>query len=64
MRIFLSLVFLSSLLFSNEFSIASYNVENLFDAKYQGSEYDDYIPGKHNWNVFFFCSYFTLSFIV
>jgi endonuclease/exonuclease/phosphatase family metal-dependent hydrolase len=37
-------------LFSVEFSIASYNVENLFDAKYQGSEYDDYTPGKHNWN--------------
>lgn len=50
MRFFLSLIFLSSLLFSNEFSVASYNVENLFDSKYQGSEYSDYVPGKHNWN--------------
>ncbi len=45
-----SFFLVSSLLFGSEFSIASYNVENLFDAKYQGSEYDDYIPGKHNWN--------------
>ncbi len=33
-----------------DFSVASYNVENLFDAKSQGSEYDDYKPGVHNWN--------------
>jgi len=37
-------------LFSQAFKVASYNVENLFDAQYQGSEYNDYIPGKHNWN--------------
>ncbi len=48
---FLFIVFLfSALLFGTELSIASYNVENLFDAKFQGSEYDDYTPGKHNWN--------------
>jgi endonuclease/exonuclease/phosphatase family metal-dependent hydrolase len=33
-----------------DFSIATYNVENLFDAKNQGSEYDDYRSGTHNWN--------------
>jgi endonuclease/exonuclease/phosphatase family metal-dependent hydrolase len=37
-------------LFCTPFKIATYNVENLFDAKYQGTEYDEYIPGKHNWN--------------
>ncbi len=37
-------------LFANSFKIATYNVENLFDATYQGSEYKEYIPGKHNWN--------------
>ncbi|MDD5360071.1 MAG: hypothetical protein PHI79_05305 [Sulfurovaceae bacterium] len=50
MRFLFFLFLFSSILFSNEFSVASYNVQNLFDAKYQSSEYDDYIPGKHNWN--------------
>ena len=27
-----------------DFKVASYNVENLFDLKYQGSEYKEYIP--------------------
>lgn len=39
------------LLFAKPFSVATYNVENLFDAVYQGSEYKEYIPGKHNWNA-------------
>jgi len=39
------------LLLAKPFSIATYNVENLFDADYQGSEYKEYIPGKHNWNA-------------
>ena len=30
--------------------MATYNVENLFDANVQGTEYNDYTPGKHNWN--------------
>jgi len=38
------------LLFSTPVKVATYNVENLFDAVYQGSEYEAYIPGKHNWN--------------
>ena len=37
-------------LFSQPVKVATYNVENLFDAVYQGSEYEVYIPGKHNWN--------------
>ena len=32
------------------FKVASYNVENLFDAKVQGTEYAEFIPGKHNWS--------------
>ena len=30
--------------------IASWNVENLFDMVKDGSEYEEYIPGRHNWN--------------
>ena len=29
--------------------IASYNVENLFDMKNDGSEYEQYQPNRHNW---------------
>jgi endonuclease/exonuclease/phosphatase family metal-dependent hydrolase len=36
-------------LFSQSFKVATYNVENLFDASIQGTEYDEFIPGKHNW---------------
>jgi hypothetical protein len=30
--------------------VATYNVDNLFDTKYQGSEYKAYLPSKDNWN--------------
>ena len=49
MRFLSFLLLLCSLLYA-DFSVASYNVENLFDAKNQGSEYNDYKPGTHNWN--------------
>lgn len=49
MRLLL-LFFLPFLLIAKPFKVATYNVENLFDAHYQGSEYKEYIPGKHNWN--------------
>ena len=45
----LFLLFLS-LVFSSEVKIASYNVENLFDDVYNGSEYDKYIPSRYNYN--------------
>jgi len=48
MRIFL-LFILPFLLCAKPFKVASYNVENLFDAAYQGTEYEEYIPGRHNW---------------
>jgi len=30
--------------------VASYNLENLFDLKFDGTEYPQYIPNTHNWN--------------
>ena len=43
------LLLLPLLLYSKPFKIASYNVQNLFDMHYDGSEYIEYIPNKHNW---------------
>jgi len=37
------------LLGATSFKIASYNVENLFDDVRNGTEYEEYIPGRHNW---------------
>jgi len=45
---YLVLLLLPLFLFSEPFKVATYNVENLFDAKYVGTEYDDYRT-KHNW---------------
>ena len=45
---FFSLFTLS--LYAIEIKIASYNVENLFDMRNDGSEYLQYKPNKHNWN--------------
>jgi len=36
-------------LFSDTFTIASYNVQNLFDMQLNGTEYNEFIPNKHNW---------------
>lgn len=47
---YLLLLLLPCLLFSTPVKVATYNVENLFDASFQGTEYEEYIPGKHNWN--------------
>lgn len=47
----LLLFIILSFVFSKEFTIASYNVENLFDLKVQKSEYKEYIPNtKSKWN--------------
>ncbi len=40
---------LSFSLYSKNFKIASYNVENLFDMQLNGTEYESYIPNRHNW---------------
>ncbi len=42
-------VFIFSFLDATELKIATYNVENLFDMRYNGTEYQEYIPYKHNW---------------
>lgn len=47
---YLLLFLLPLLIFAKPVKVATYNVENLFDAVYDGTEYDIYIPGKHNWN--------------
>lgn len=48
--LYIIFLFFPLLLISSPIKLATYNVENLFDASYQGSEYEEYIPGKHNWN--------------
>jgi endonuclease/exonuclease/phosphatase family metal-dependent hydrolase len=45
----LSLLLFPLFLFSTNLKIASYNVENLFDMTYNGTEYKEYIPNRHNW---------------
>ncbi|MBR8463693.1 endonuclease [Campylobacter sp. faydin G-24] len=51
MRVFLALVFIIVFGFAGEISIATYNVENLFDCKNDGSEYKDFKVGsKSKWN--------------
>ena len=45
----LLLFYIPLLLCATPFKVASYNVENLFDATCQGTEYEEYIPGKHHW---------------
>jgi len=48
---FLLVIFLSLNLFSKTFSVASYNVENLFDLKKDRSDYNEYRPNtKAKWN--------------
>lgn len=45
------LLLLSSLFGERTLKIATYNVENLFDLKHNGNEYEEYIPNKNSeWN--------------
>ncbi|ATB69985.1 exonuclease-endonuclease-phosphatase (EEP) domain-containing protein [Sulfurospirillum diekertiae] len=45
------LLFIPLLLSALEFKVATYNVENLFDAQNDGNEYEEYKPNtKHGWN--------------
>ncbi len=51
MRLIWILALMMSLLGGVEVKIASYNVENLFDMKNDGTEYEEYIPnGDWGWN--------------
>lgn len=45
---YIVLFLLPLLLFGKPFKVATYNVQNLFDSEYVGTEYDDYTL-KHNW---------------
>ena len=45
----LLILLLPLLLFSRELKIATYNVDNLFDFVNNGTEYEEYIPNRHNW---------------
>lgn len=53
--IFFLLIPFSQIAFSdtnkNTFTVASYNVENLFDLEDNGSEYKEYKPFTHDWNL-------------
>ncbi|MDQ7083916.1 MAG: endonuclease [Sulfurovum sp.] len=49
-RFLIFLFLLPCLLLAIPFKVASYNVQNLFDASYQGTEYPDYTPHKDHWN--------------
>ncbi len=45
-------IFLFPFLLSGEsFKVVSYNVQNLFDLVHDGSEYNEFIPGRHGWNT-------------
>jgi len=51
MKIFLTLVLFTFSLYAKQFSVSSYNVENLFDAQKSGYEFEQYIPyGKSGWS--------------
>jgi len=50
MKIFLFLLY-PLLLLAKPIKIATYNVENLFDMKYNGREYKDYMPFSSHWNA-------------
>lgn len=46
-----ALLFLPIFVCALEFKVATYNVENLFDAQKEGNEYAEYTPhNKHGWN--------------
>jgi exonuclease III len=49
---YLFLLFFASVLCAGakEFTVVSYNVENLFDLKLDGTEYEEYTPNTKSWN--------------
>ncbi len=50
--LFLIIGVLPTVAWGRLFTVASYNVENLFDAHRDGNEYPDYVPGgPHGWNA-------------
>lgn len=47
---FLLLFILTLSLKADNFTVASYNVENLFDLKNDNNEYSEFVPNTHQWN--------------
>jgi exonuclease III len=43
-------LFFSLTVYAKTFTIATYNVENLFDLTHDKTEYNEFIPNKTNWN--------------
>ena len=58
-KLFSIIFFFSFELLSLEFSVASYNPENLFDLEKDGTEYEEYIPYSQTWNKKAFTTKFT-----
>ena len=50
MRIIFSFIILISTVNALNFTVVSYNVENLFDLKNDGTEYEEYLPNSKYWN--------------
>ena len=50
MKYFLFIFITTLNLFSLDFKVASYNVENFFDLHYDKTEYQEYIPNTKTWN--------------
>ncbi len=50
-KVLISTLLLLTSIYAKDFKVASYNVENLFDLNYDGTEYKEYIPNKiSSWN--------------
>jgi endonuclease/exonuclease/phosphatase family metal-dependent hydrolase len=49
MKLLIILIFMINI-FAKDFSVATFNVQNLFDLRKDGTEYDEYIPNRANWN--------------
>jgi hypothetical protein len=50
MKIFIIYLTLITTIFSSSIKVATYNVENLFDDVYNGSEYKDYQVSRNGWS--------------
>ncbi len=46
----LVMTLLISVLNAQTLTVASWNVENLFDMQRDGTEYEEYVPGRHGWS--------------
>ncbi|WP_419765117.1 MAG: endonuclease/exonuclease/phosphatase family protein [Arcobacter sp.] len=52
LRLLILILFLYNFSFSKDFTVASYNVENFFDLKYDKTEYKEFIPNtKAKWYI-------------